>query len=140
MQIKFNNKVQNTSAKTSTEFLQSQSQSDDDVWIVNGFATREPIALNPGDELFCIPRFSLPPREALEAMMSARHTPKVHSKLKNAFVAVCGLGGLGSNLALMLARCGLGKLLLIDFDVLSRAVLTARAILSRILASLKLRL
>ncbi len=38
-------------------------------------------------------------------------------KLRNARVAVAGLGGLGSNIAVMLARCGIGKLLLVDFDV-----------------------
>ena len=31
-------------------------------------------------------------------------------------VAVCGLGGLGSNIATALARAGIGKLILIDFD------------------------
>ena len=31
--------------------------------------------------------------------------------------AVAGLGGLGSNIAVMLARSGIGKLLLVDFDV-----------------------
>ena len=32
-------------------------------------------------------------------------------------VAVAGLGGLGSNIAVMLARSGVGQLLLVDFDV-----------------------
>ena len=31
-------------------------------------------------------------------------------------VAICGLGGLGSNIAIALARAGVGKLILIDFD------------------------
>ena len=31
-------------------------------------------------------------------------------------VAICGLGGLGSNIAIALARAGIGKLILIDFD------------------------
>jgi sulfur carrier protein ThiS adenylyltransferase len=31
-------------------------------------------------------------------------------------VAICGLGGLGSNIAIHLARAGIGKLILIDFD------------------------
>ena len=31
-------------------------------------------------------------------------------------VAICGLGGLGSNIAIYLARAGIGKLILIDFD------------------------
>lgn len=37
-------------------------------------------------------------------------------KFSNARVAVAGLGGLGSNIAVMLARSGIGHLLLVDFD------------------------
>lgn len=43
------------------------------------------------------------------------------SNMKNASVAVCGLGGLGSNIAMMLARTGVGYLKLIDFDVVERS-------------------
>lgn len=36
--------------------------------------------------------------------------------VQNASVAVCGLGGLGSNIAMMLARADVGYLKLIDYD------------------------
>lgn len=42
--------------------------------------------------------------------------PGVSEKLRKGKVAVAGLGGLGSNIAVMLARAGVGKLLLVDFD------------------------
>lgn len=45
-----------------------------------------------------------------------RHGIEVQKKLDEAEVAICGLGGLGSNIAISLARCGVGKLHLIDFD------------------------
>ena len=48
--------------------------------------------------------------------MIERHTAKVHNKLKNASVAIAGLGGLGSNIAVSLARSGVGHLFLVDFD------------------------
>ena len=51
-------------------------------------------------------------RQALEQ----RHGSQLQGKLAAASVAVCGLGGLGSNIALCLARTGIGKLILIDFD------------------------
>ena len=38
-------------------------------------------------------------------------------KIKNAKIGIAGLGGLGSNIAVSLARIGVGKLLLVDFDV-----------------------
>ena len=127
MRVKFNNAYEQTNAKTNVEFLSTKSTSQSDVWIINGFATREMVELKEDDELFCIKRGVLPLREALEAMMSARHTPKVHERLKDACVAVCGLGGLGSHIAIMLARSGVGKLKLIDFDVIEPSNLNRQA-------------
>ena len=46
----------------------------------------------------------------------ARHGIELHKRFSAASVAVCGLGGLGSNIAVALARAGIGKLILIDFD------------------------
>ena len=40
----------------------------------------------------------------------------VQKRFKNTRVAVCGLGGLGSNISVLLARAGVGSLHLIDFD------------------------
>ena len=53
----------------------------------------------------------------LEDAMLARNVPGVNEKLKKGKIAIAGLGGLGSNIAVMLARTGIGKLLLVDFDV-----------------------
>lgn len=58
----------------------------------------------------------MPSENLFETMFCARHTPKVYNSLKGARVAVAGLGGLGSNIAIMLARTGIGTLHLIDFD------------------------
>lgn len=45
-----------------------------------------------------------------------RHGEKIQEKLSKANVAVAGLGGLGSNVAIQLARMGVGSLHLVDFD------------------------
>ena len=55
-------------------------------------------------------------KEQLDQAFDARFPEEMRTKLRNARVAVAGLGGLGSNIAVMLARSGIGELLLVDFD------------------------
>ena len=56
-------------------------------------------------------------KDELDKAFDARFPKEMQVKLHNAKVAIAGLGGLGSNIAVMLARSGIGKLLLVDFDV-----------------------
>ena len=56
-------------------------------------------------------------REEIDRAFDERFPAEMKEKLKNARVAIAGLGGLGSNIAVNLARSGVGHLLLIDFDV-----------------------
>ena len=58
----------------------------------------------------------VPTREEMLAALERRQGVDAVRKLQAATVAVCGLGGLGSNIAISLARAGVGKLILIDFD------------------------
>lgn len=44
---------------------------------------------------------------------------EIKSKLKNYTVGIAGAGGLGSNCAVALARVGIGKIIISDFDVVS---------------------
>ena len=48
--------------------------------------------------------------------LTERHGKELQQAFSTAVVAICGLGGLGSNIAIALARAGIGKLILIDFD------------------------
>jgi len=58
----------------------------------------------------------IPTKEEWNEALCERHGEDVQKKFSAATVAICGLGGLGSNIAISLARAGIGKLILIDFD------------------------
>jgi sulfur carrier protein ThiS adenylyltransferase len=87
-----------------------------DLFIVNGFPVGPETLLHDGDMCCLLRRGEVPPAEELEALLVARHTPGVHEAVKNATVGIMGLGGLGSSVAGALARTGIGRLLLADFD------------------------
>lgn len=58
----------------------------------------------------------IPDRNEWIAALEERHGKELQEKFSSSAVAVCGLGGLGSNIAIALARAGIGRLILIDFD------------------------
>lgn len=55
-------------------------------------------------------------KEEMRQALADRIGEDLQNRFANACVAVCGLGGLGSNIAISLARAGVGKLILVDFD------------------------
>ena len=58
----------------------------------------------------------LPTKEEWIKALTERHGEELQKSFSSTTVAICGLGGLGSNIAIALARAGIGKLILIDFD------------------------
>lgn len=59
---------------------------------------------------------AIPSKDEIYRALEARHGVELQRKLSAASIAVCGLGGLGSNIAICLARAGIGRLHIIDFD------------------------
>jgi sulfur carrier protein ThiS adenylyltransferase len=55
-------------------------------------------------------------RDSFENAFYAKNPPGVLERLKNATVAIAGAGGLGSNVAVALARTGVHHLIIADFD------------------------
>jgi sulfur carrier protein ThiS adenylyltransferase len=66
-------------------------------------------------------------KSVLDRAFDARFAPEIKEKLASASVAVAGLGGLGSNITLMLARSGVGHLFLVDFDTVDPTNLNRQA-------------
>ena len=59
---------------------------------------------------------SIPSREEFRSALAQRHGAENQQLIEQACVGIAGLGGLGSAVALHLARLGVGKLVLADFD------------------------
>ncbi len=102
---------------TTLFMLRDRVKPDADVVVLNGAPMGKDAVLKDGDTVVLIQRGEVPGQDELEALMMARHTPGVHRVVKQAAVGIAGLGGLGSAVAVALARIGVGKLVLADFDV-----------------------
>lgn len=105
------------SDKISVYDIKCKFKDDADVIILNGHPIQEDKYLNENDKLTLIKKGEIPKLNELENLMIARHTPNVHTKIKSGKVVILGLGGLGSNIAISLARIGIGHLTLVDFDI-----------------------
>ena len=90
---------------------------DADVLILNGFPLSSDEGLADGDHVVLIHRGETPDAAELEAQLMARSTPGVYDAIHNATVGIAGVGGLGSAIAVALARTGIGRLILADYDV-----------------------
>lgn len=117
MIIRLNERELNVDAGMTLYRLRDREKPGADVLIRNGAVADEDLPLADGDAVNLIRRGEIPPADELEALMAARHTPGVHDIVKRAVVGIAGLGGLGSAVAVALARLGLGRLILVDFDV-----------------------
>lgn len=117
IRIKVNEREISVSSDSTLVQLKYQFKPDADLTILNGFPSKSDQPLQQGDEIILIKRGETPSLEEFESLMMARHTPGVHQKVKEAIVGIAGLGGLGSTVAIALARIGVGTLILVDFDV-----------------------
>lgn len=55
-------------------------------------------------------------KEEFFSALAGKHGRELQKRISSSSVAICGLGGLGSNIAAILVRSGIGILRLIDFD------------------------
>ena len=118
MNIKINGKPVITNSLTLHDLRKNNYNEEKNIiTILNGFQTFDDYKISENDEVNFIEKGKMPSQDEFESLMCARHTPHVFEKVKATRVAVAGLGGLGSNIAVSLARTGVGNLHLIDFDI-----------------------
>jgi sulfur carrier protein ThiS adenylyltransferase len=117
MRILINEKTHDIEGGMTLAALAERFKPGADVLVLNGFPAPGEMPLSEGDTVFLIKRGEQPGEDELEALMAARHTPGVHARLKAATVGIAGVGGLGSAVAVALARVGVGRLVIADFDV-----------------------
>ncbi|MCK7474448.1 MAG: ThiF family adenylyltransferase [Rhodopseudomonas palustris] len=118
MKIVVNEIEQEVPAGSTAGSVRDQFKPEADLLIVNGFPAetgqraggRRPAGADP-------PRRGARHAEELDALLAARHTPGVHARVKQATVGIAGVGGLGSAVAIALARTGVGRLIIADFDL-----------------------
>ncbi|MDR2831152.1 MAG: sulfur carrier protein ThiS adenylyltransferase ThiF [Methanobrevibacter sp.] len=142
IKINLNGKELETKAKSLfqlvSEYIEEDSYCIEDyVLILNGFQISEDFKLNLNDKVVIIKKGTMVNEEEFESMVSARSTPGVYNTIKNSKVAIAGLGGLGSNIAIMLSRIGVGNLLLVDFDVIEPSNLNRQQYLIKDLGKYK---
>jgi sulfur carrier protein ThiS adenylyltransferase len=117
IRIKVNEKEVSIPSTLSLFHLKDQFKPEANLIIYNGFPVTSDFSLKQGDEIVLIQKGETPSSEEFACFMMARHTPGIHQKIKKSVVGIAGLGGLGSPVAVALARVGVGKLILVDFDV-----------------------
>lgn len=117
MQIKVNEQSYTFEENTAVGVVRDRIKPDADLLIVNGYPASAETLLNSDDRVILIRRGEVPDSEELDALLTARHTPGVHESVKGSTIGIAGVGGLGSAIAIALARTGIGHLIIADFDI-----------------------
>ena len=117
IRLKINEKEVIVSSEKTLWHLKAEIQPTANLVIYNGFPVTSDCLLEEGDEIVLIKKGEVPSSEEFECLMMSRHTPGVHQKIRKSVVGIAGVGGLGSAVAIALARIGIGTLILVDFDI-----------------------
>jgi sulfur carrier protein ThiS adenylyltransferase len=88
-----------------------------DILLVNDTRMPADTLLRDGDICTLIKTGEIPSSLDMKRTLEARHSPEFQHRFRRASVAIMGLGGLGSAVALSLVKIGIGKLIISDYDV-----------------------
>ena len=116
MEIELNGQLTHTTA-SNYDMLRQALALDANALIVNGHSKPWTTSVANNDHVIMLNRQIPPTQEIWRAIYDARYGKDIMAKLQKGKVAICGLGGLGSLIAIELGRLGVGTLLLIDDDI-----------------------
>jgi sulfur carrier protein ThiS adenylyltransferase len=117
MQIYLNERIVSMQSDETLNTIRDRFKPEADILILNGFPAKGDAKVTAGDRVVLIRRGEIPEAAELEAQLMARSTPGVYEAVHGATIGIAGVGGLGSAIAVALARSGIGRLVLADFDV-----------------------
>lgn len=116
MKIFINAKEYETTATTLNELKNELGIPAHFITLYKGFALSGDVSLSENDSVLFMDKEQKPSGELLRELMRSRNSPELNEALDNACVGIAGLGGLGSAVAIALARTGVSRLILCDFD------------------------
>ncbi|MCP4716149.1 MAG: sulfur carrier protein ThiS adenylyltransferase ThiF [Deltaproteobacteria bacterium] len=118
MKIMINDTQYDVDGNISLAKVQATYYPESDLAIVNTVLCTDPdLKLHEGDRLHFIKRGELPQAQVLFELQFARQPDALTQSLQNACIGIAGAGGLGSVVAEILARAGVGRLVIADYDV-----------------------
>ena len=88
-----------------------------DILVLNGTPAARDSLLQDNDICSLIKTGEIPSALDMRTTLEARHGRDLQQRFRKAVVGIMGLGGLGSVVAVSLAKIGIGKLILADHDV-----------------------
>ena len=119
MNILINGKQYNTEANCTIEEVRSKYFPECEMTIINAVvSTENSRRIQEGDQIYFISKGAIPPDQEIQELLFSRQPVAITSKLKKACVGIAGAGGLGTVIAESLARAGIGKLVIADFDII----------------------
>ena len=89
-------------------------KADSDVIVVNSFQEKKDRELMPNDRITLIKKGENLNKEEIEKLMISRSNMEVVKDLQKSTIGIAGVGGLGSTIAIALARTFVKKLVIAD--------------------------
>ena len=77
------------------KFLAKFNANEPDIFILDGFATKENLELKDGANVVFIRRGVMPGREVLKSMIASRKSHELNAAIARGCVGVAGMGGIG---------------------------------------------